>query len=260
MASSSTQPNTTLYINNLNDQVQKDELRQQLYALFTTYGKLIDVVALKTTKMRGQAFLVFTDLGAATSALRACDGMLFYDKPMRIQYAKSKSHATLKREDPDFIPPTAPGAANRPKRDREEDVDGGAGRAKREKPAEDDSEGEEMELDDDEDEAPSTSCTYPHLRETNFIVKAVKEKPSHRLLCSNLPLEATDPAVSSMFQTYRGFLSAAVALAPEPNAQGQKVKMAQVMFDSSEAADQAKQALDGYTLRPGWIMSVKFIN
>ena len=82
MASSSTQPNTTLYINNLNDQVQKDELRQQLYALFTTYGKLIDVVALKTPKMRGQAFLVFTDLAAATSALRACDGMLFYDKPM----------------------------------------------------------------------------------------------------------------------------------------------------------------------------------
>ena len=82
MASSSNQPNTTLYVNNLNDQVQKDELRQQLYALFTTYGKLIDVVALKTPKMRGQAFLVFTDLAAATAALRACDGMLFYDKPM----------------------------------------------------------------------------------------------------------------------------------------------------------------------------------
>ena len=59
---------------------------------------------------------------------------------------------------------------------------------------------------------------------------------------------------------HRGFLSAAVALAPEPNAQGQKVKMAQVMFDSSEAAATAKQALDGYTLRPGVVMSVKFIN
>lgn len=63
-----------------------------------------------------------------------------------------------------------------------------------------------------------------------------------------------------MFCRYRGFLSAAVALAPEPNTQGQKVKMAQVMFDSSEAAAIAKQALDGYTLRPGWSMAVKFIN
>lgn len=82
MASSSTQPNTTLYVNNLNDQVQKDELKLQLYSLFSTYGKLIDVVALKTPKMRGQAFLVFTDLAAATSALRACDGLIFYDKPL----------------------------------------------------------------------------------------------------------------------------------------------------------------------------------
>ena len=81
-STSSTQPNTTLYVNNLNDQVNKEELRLQLFALFSTYGKLIDVVALKTAKMRGQAFLVFTDLASATSALRACDGMVFYDKPM----------------------------------------------------------------------------------------------------------------------------------------------------------------------------------
>ena len=76
------QPNTTLYINNLNDKINKDEIRSQLFALFTTYGKLIDVVATKTPKMRGQAFLVFTDLASATAALRACDGMTFYDKPM----------------------------------------------------------------------------------------------------------------------------------------------------------------------------------
>lgn len=76
------QPNTTLYINNLNDKVNKEELRSQLYALFTTYGKVIDVVASKSPKMRGQAFLVFTDLAAATTAMRACEGMMFYDKPL----------------------------------------------------------------------------------------------------------------------------------------------------------------------------------
>lgn len=75
-------PNASLYVKNLNDHVQKEELRAQLYSLFTTYGKIIDVVALKNTKMRGQAFLVFADLASATTAMRACDGMLFYDKPM----------------------------------------------------------------------------------------------------------------------------------------------------------------------------------
>ena len=76
------QPNTTLYIKNLNDKVQKDELRHQLYALFTTYGRIIDMVVSKAPRMRGQAWLVFADLASATTALRACQGMVFYDKPM----------------------------------------------------------------------------------------------------------------------------------------------------------------------------------
>src|ERR1700722_15407757 len=80
--SSSNQPNTTLYIKNLNDKVNKNELRSQLFALFTTYGKIIDIVASKSRSTRGQAFLVFTDLAGATSAMRACEGMLFYDKPL----------------------------------------------------------------------------------------------------------------------------------------------------------------------------------
>ena len=79
---SSAQPSATLYVNNLNDKVNKEELRSQLFALFTTYGRVIDVVALKNQKMRGQAFCVFSDLAGATAALRACEGIVFYDKPM----------------------------------------------------------------------------------------------------------------------------------------------------------------------------------
>jgi len=75
-------PNATLYIKNLNDHVRKDELRSQLYALFATYGKIIDIVASKNAKMRGQAFLVFSDLAGATTAMRACEGMMFYEKPL----------------------------------------------------------------------------------------------------------------------------------------------------------------------------------
>lgn len=75
-------PSTTLYVNNLNDKVNKEELRSQLYALFTTYGKTIDIVASKGPKMKGQAFVVFVDLASATTAMRACEGMIFYDKPM----------------------------------------------------------------------------------------------------------------------------------------------------------------------------------
>ena len=39
-------------------------------------------MALKTLKMRGQAFVVFRDLTSATNALRSMQGFPFYDKPM----------------------------------------------------------------------------------------------------------------------------------------------------------------------------------
>lgn len=58
------------------------ELRAQLYYLFSPYGKVIDVVAQKGPKKRGQAFVVFRDLAGATSAMRSLDGELFYDKKM----------------------------------------------------------------------------------------------------------------------------------------------------------------------------------
>ncbi|KAI0321799.1 hypothetical protein OF83DRAFT_157437 [Amylostereum chailletii] len=252
-SSSNSQPNTTLYINNLNDQVNKEELRSQLYALFTTYGKLIDVVALKTSKMRGQAFLVFTDLAAATSALRACDGMMFYDKPLRIQYAKTKSHSTLRREDPNFVPPNTPAArvaaSKRPRED--EDMDDGTTRNKREKADDNDDDGEEMDMDEDDEPGQKTASTN---------IPKTAQKPSHRLLCTNLPQEATDAALSMLFQQYRGFQSTAVAPAPTPNAAGHKVKMAQVMFDTPELASVAKEGLNGFILKPGWLMSVEFIN
>lgn len=80
--SSAVSPNSTLYINNLNDKVNKEELKSQLLALFSTYGRVIDIVARKGAKMKGQAFLSFADLAEATSAMRACEGMIFYEKPM----------------------------------------------------------------------------------------------------------------------------------------------------------------------------------
>ena len=58
------------------------ELKKSLYAIFSQFGPILDIVALKTLKMRGQAFVVFRDLPSATNALRSMQGFPFYDKPM----------------------------------------------------------------------------------------------------------------------------------------------------------------------------------
>jgi RNA recognition motif-containing protein len=50
--------------------------------MFSQFGTVLDVVASKTLKMRGQAFVVFKDVASATNAMRQCQKFPFYDKPM----------------------------------------------------------------------------------------------------------------------------------------------------------------------------------
>lgn len=89
-------PNHTIYINNLNEKIKKDELKKSLYAIFSQFGQIMDIVALKTLKMRGQAFVIFKEISSATNALRTMQGFPFYDKPMRITYSKADSDVIAK--------------------------------------------------------------------------------------------------------------------------------------------------------------------
>jgi RNA recognition motif-containing protein len=50
--------------------------------LFSTYGPVLDVVALKTMKMRGQAHIVYRDIQTATQAMRSLDGFEFFGMPL----------------------------------------------------------------------------------------------------------------------------------------------------------------------------------
>ena len=58
------------------------ELKKSLYAIFSQFGQILDIVALKSLKMRGQAFVIFKDINSGTNALRSMQGFPFYDKPM----------------------------------------------------------------------------------------------------------------------------------------------------------------------------------
>lgn len=76
-------PNQTLYIKNLpSSKIQKSNLRISLYTLFSTYGPVLDVVALRTMKMRGQAHIVFRDIQTATQAMRALQGFELFGYEM----------------------------------------------------------------------------------------------------------------------------------------------------------------------------------
>lgn len=75
------------------------ELRCQLLSLFSTYGRILDIVATRAPSMRGQAFIVFENVSTSTAALRALQGFPFYGKSLRIEYSTgAKSKALLRRE------------------------------------------------------------------------------------------------------------------------------------------------------------------
>ncbi|ORY94734.1 hypothetical protein BCR43DRAFT_494513 [Syncephalastrum racemosum] len=90
------QPNQTLYLQNLPDKINLEELRTSLYHLFATYGDIIDIVTKKEASMREQAFIVYDNVAAATTALRNLNGFSFYQRPMNITYAKTKSYAVAR--------------------------------------------------------------------------------------------------------------------------------------------------------------------
>ncbi|KAK9371362.1 hypothetical protein V1509DRAFT_614428 [Lipomyces kononenkoae] len=92
------EPSKTLYIRNLDESIKVPLLKESLDAVFSPYGDILDIVAHGNIRMRGQAFVVFDDVESAASALEEVQGFELFDKPMVVQFAKTKSDATVKQE------------------------------------------------------------------------------------------------------------------------------------------------------------------
>lgn len=71
----------TLYIQNLNDQVNRDIIKHLLYMLLLTYGDVLDIVV-----QRGFAHATMTADDAAV-AKRCISGELFLSKPLKVEYS-----------------------------------------------------------------------------------------------------------------------------------------------------------------------------
>jgi len=91
-------PNKTLYVRNLDESIKLPILKQDLGTIFSQFGTVLNVIAHKNIKMRGQAFVVFEDQLAAEKALGSVQQFPFHGKQMEVQYAKSQSDDTVKRE------------------------------------------------------------------------------------------------------------------------------------------------------------------
>ncbi|WVQ98482.1 hypothetical protein IAU59_005608 [Kwoniella sp. CBS 9459] len=271
-------PSPTLYISGLEGKTKKPELRAQLYALFNPYGRVIDVVAKKHDGGRGQAFVVFAEQAAATAALRGLTGESFYNKQLRISYAKKPSNATLARQDPSLsrdkaaieaakmVVSRAQGEYEQLEKERENEdaalrgekrdlaADGdadadGAGedgqggreskRLKKDNVDAEDEDEEEMEIEEDDDD----------------------DKPT--LICTNLPPECNADIMSALYSQYPGFVSASLTSSkPPPSSSSNHPKPNKgsisfvVTFDQPAQAQHAVKETQGYLMQAGWAMGV----
>ncbi|CAN8285842.1 unnamed protein product [Cochlearia groenlandica] len=184
--------NQTIYINNLNEKVKLDELKKSLNAVFSQFGKIVEVLAFKTLKHKGQAWLVFENAESASTAISKMNGFPFYDKSMRIQFAKTKSDVVAKA-DGTFVP--------REKRKRQEDKGG----KKKKKDQRHDSSNMGMPMNSGVygNAPPLSQVPYPGGAKPNL--PEAPAPPNSILFVQNLPHETTPMMLQMLFCQYPGF-------------------------------------------------------
>ncbi|KAF3454839.1 hypothetical protein FNV43_RR05287 [Rhamnella rubrinervis] len=222
-------PNQTIYIKNLNEKIKKEELKRSLYCLFSQYGRILDVVALKTARLRGQAWVAFSEVTAASNAVRQMQNFPFYDKPMRIQYAKTKSDCVAKAEG-SFVP--------REKKKKQEE------KAERKRRGE-----EAHQSSVPNGTSAQNGGTTASFRQGNPSSQEAAA-PNNILFIENLPHETTSMMLELLFRQYPGFREVRMIEA--------KPGIAFVEFEDDVQSSMAMQALQGFKITPQNPMAITF--
>lgn len=113
--------NRTLYLQNLNERASLRLLKHDLLEKFGEFGDILQIVAKRSLKLRGQAFITFRAAESAKRAMDTLQGHPLFGKELVIRFAKYKSdivsradgtfaeeHAKIEKERHDRLinPPT----------------------------------------------------------------------------------------------------------------------------------------------------------
>ena len=236
-------PSQTLYVNNLVEKgVDVDTLKTELRDMFEDFGDIIEVCAWpkRTGRLpnghyrKGQAWICFDTLDAASAAMKKLQGHMFHEKPMRIAFAKNKSHVLSKR-DGSFVPRETlkfsgavveSASLTADQTDATMDVDSEATH-----PAV-------------QEQALAQSATAGHVPNPN-----AQNLPHHILFLEQLPSDCEHDVLDALFRQHTGMVEVRLIKAR---------RVAFVEFSDIAQAAQAKHNLDGHELSPGARITVNF--
>jgi len=217
-------PNNTLYINNLSEKVKRAELLKGLYAAFSQFGAILEIVAHRNYKSRGQAFICFKDITSATNAMRSMQSFPFYDKQMRIQFAKTKSDV-LAKLDGTYV--------ERSKRVKREDDD------------EEEDSTKKMKVDeaDESEEAPPQQPP---------VVEMDEAEPHSILFLTALPEGVTQEMLKKLFSQFPGLKD--IRMVPS------RQDIAFIEYEDVNQATVAKNELSNFRMSKTYQLQVNYAN
>jgi len=249
------QPNATLYVSNIDWKIKKLVLRRALHTLFGRHGKILEIITLRHEGLRGQAWIIFSHLPAATAALQSEQGFAFFGKNLKVAYARETSDRIAKTNGT-YVPKD-----RREKRERrameveankrakvealtmeEDGLEGGGGMTV-EDPA---SEVVKEEIVPNEG-IESTTADAPSSTTTTTPIVA-SENPSNILFADSLPVDCKEMMLAMLFRQYAGFKEVRV---PRPG-------LAFVEFDDESHATVALTALNGFKLTASDTLNLRY--
>lgn len=267
----------TIYVNNLNERksfnfrnsisfswffvlfsgVKIPELKKCLYAIFSKFGKILDIVALKNLRMRGQAFIIFDQPDSAAQALTSMQSFPLYDKPLRIQFSKMDSDIIAKRKNT-FV--------ERPKRRSDSDLPSISKKEKRRQQIAAKQEQQRLLKAQLAAQFPGLPAGMPPMmpgmppmmmppppmmnnRPVLHPPIFGGEMPNNILFVSNIQ-DANESMLTTLFKAYNGFREVRLI----PGREG----IAFVEFDLEHHAAMAKDGLQGFKVTPDKAMMITF--
>eukprot|EP00555_Chaetoceros_dichaeta_P009698 CAMPEP_0198271800 /NCGR_PEP_ID=MMETSP1447-20131203/50662_1 /TAXON_ID=420782 /ORGANISM="Chaetoceros dichaeta, Strain CCMP1751" /LENGTH=277 /DNA_ID=CAMNT_0043964607 /DNA_START=22 /DNA_END=855 /DNA_ORIENTATION=+ len=250
------QPNATLYVSNIDWKIKKLVLRRALHTLFGRHGKILEIITLRHEGLRGQAWIIFSHLPAATAALQSEQGFAFFGKNLKVAYARETSDRIAKTNGT-YVPKD-----RREKRERRAMEVEASKRAKVEASTmgdggEDGLEGgvtvedpASLVVGEDVVANEGTEPTTADVPSSSITTAPIiaSENPSNILFADSLPADCKEMMLAMLFRQYAGFKEVRV---PRPG-------LAFVEFDDESHATVALTALNGFKLTASDTLNLRY--
>jgi len=254
-------PNHTIYIHNLNEKVKLADLKRSLYFVFSQFGNIVEVIAKKTYKLRGQAWIIFEELSGATKAVKEMQGFSnFYGKELKVSFAKSKSDVIAKADGTFVQRPkrktAEPAAAGKKGKGKDKSKDQPPAKKRK---ATDEKDGKEEHKagkpKEKKSETPSgaTGAALPASHAMAHVLmgfNAEPTPPNRILFLENLPTETTQLMLTMLFSQYQGYTEVRMVTG--------KPGIAFVEFQDAYQAGVAMNTLQGFKITPTHLMKISY--